>query len=127
MTKITLKNGITVEFETPKEAAQFIHTLNWREYQQETRSDLIQKFHKNKKNKKEKLCTICKEPLKPGKHSLCGKESCAKENRRRYQRKWYRQHPGYVSGQKKIKKLEIKEKEHNHNFGNINNQNIEEA
>jgi hypothetical protein len=90
MIKITLKSGEEIIFDSPKEVAQFVHTLRWRDYQPETRKDLIEKIGKKVKIKRKntKYCKICNNPLSKGKQSLCGKIECFKEARRRYQKEW---------------------------------------
>lgn len=94
MIKITLKNGVIVEFDSPKEASQFLHSLHWREYLQSTKTPVIENGE-TIEIIDSKHCVICKEKVKRSNSKLCGKLECKKEAKKRYQRRWHKKHPNY--------------------------------
>lgn len=96
MITITLKNGVIAEFENHKEAAMFLYEMHKLNSRPVVITGNVVKY-----------CKICKSTLPARKHSVCDKESCAKEAKRRYQRSWYKKHPNYQKDKKSSQTVPI--------------------
>lgn len=83
--KITLINNIEVEVDDPKKAAQFLHSLYWRQFQAETKSN---------DDVDGKKCKICRN-LITGKYTSRTKycsDSCRKKANNKSKRAYYITH-----------------------------------
>lgn len=91
MIKITLINNTQIEFDSPKEASQFLHSLYWREFLSKKPEVTDNNIPKNVKG----FCKVCSGPILKGsgKQVLCGSVKCANKYKAAYQRKWHKQHP----------------------------------